>query len=71
MIKFDFTVTIGNILTFVSFLGVVIPLLSKLNTLIRKLDWFLIEHEMLVQDYCKAHDIETRNLPTRSMRPRE
>ena len=55
----DFSVSIGNILTYIAIVGFAI----RFETIIHK---FLIEHEMLVQDYCKRNHLQMRELPTRS-----
>lgn len=55
---FDFTISIGNILT----LAGVGFFLFRMDRLAAK---FLVEHEILISDYCKRVGIETKDMPTR------
>ena len=58
---FDFTVTIGNIIS----IGAVLGAVWRIEIWLRKLDWMLMEHEILVREYCKRNDIKIQDLPTR------
>lgn len=58
MPHFDFTVTLGQVLTVISFLGMgwrADRILSR----------YLYEHELLIQDYCERMSIDITRLPTR------
>lgn len=55
---FDFTISLGNILTIAAILG----LIWRVDRVVAK---FLIEHEMLMGWYCKEHDIKLQDIPTR------
>lgn len=55
---FDFTISIGNIATF----ALVVLTLFRIDRLAAK---FLVEHEILIADYCKRMGIEVRDMPTR------
>lgn len=55
---FDFTISFGNMLT----LAVVVFGLFRIDRLAAK---FLVEHEILISDYCKRLGIEQKDLPTR------
>jgi hypothetical protein len=55
---FDFTISLGNILTIVALVGLIL----RIDKVVRK---FLIEHEMLINWYCKEHNIELKDIPTR------
>ena len=56
---FDFTISIGNIVTICVAAGAV----WRMEGLLR---WFMVEHEILIQDYCKRVGIEIKELPTRT-----
>lgn len=56
---FDFTVTLGNLIT-------VVALIGAIWRAERLLQWFLVEHEILIKDYCERHGVEVKDLPTRS-----
>jgi len=55
---FDFTITLGNVVTLGVFLGGII-----------RFEWafrrYGMEHEILVRDYCERHSIKISDLPTR------
>lgn len=55
----DFTISLGNIVTVLVVFGGIIRIE-------RMLRYFLIEHEILIEWYCKVHDIDRKSLPTRS-----
>jgi hypothetical protein len=55
---FDFTISIGNIIT----IFVVFGALFRMDRLAAK---FLVEHEILIADYCKRVGIEVEDMPTR------
>jgi hypothetical protein len=55
---FDFNIGISQVVNFVLLIG----------TIIRVEQWgrrFLVEHEILIRDYCKRNDIDLDDLPTR------
>ena len=54
----DLTISLGSILTIVTVLGIGLRL-------DRQLAHFLVEHEILIADYCKRSGISTNELPTR------
>lgn len=58
---FEFNVTIGQIMVMASFVGMVWRV-EKL------LAWFLVEHEMLISDYCDRKGFKVGQLPTRVKR---
>lgn len=60
---FDFTISLGNILTIVAILGLGL----KLHRVVMM---FLLEHDLLIQDYCERHGISLNGLPTRLARKR-
>jgi hypothetical protein len=55
---FDFTISLGNLLT----LFIVGAALFRMDRLAAK---FLVEHEILISDYCDRLGIKVENLPTR------
>jgi hypothetical protein len=55
---FDFTVSFGNIVT-LCLVGIG---LFRMDRLAAK---FLVEHEILIADYCKRLGIEVKDMPTR------
>lgn len=55
---FDFTISLGNLLT----IGLVVIVLFRIDRLAAK---FLVEHEILIADYCKRIGIEIEDMPTR------
>ena len=59
--KFEFTVTLGQIGVFLAFLGTI----WRVERLIA---YFFVEHEILVHDYCERHDLKVHELPTRVRR---
>jgi hypothetical protein len=58
---FDFTVSLGQVLTIATLLG----MSWKANRVISK---YLYEHELLMQDYCDRNKITLSGLPTRIKR---
>jgi hypothetical protein len=62
---FDATISIGNIVAFFTIIGAIWRIERLMN-------WFLIEHEILIKDYCSRQNppIEIGDLPTRSKRGR-
>ena len=54
----DLTISLGNILTVLALLGVI----WRVDNILRK---FIIEHEILMSWYCKAHNITLQEVPTR------
>lgn len=57
-VHFDFTVTLGNIITVLMLGGTV----WRVEGLIRR---FATEHEILIRDYCVRHGLKLSDLPTR------
>lgn len=55
---FDLTISLGNVLA----IGMVFIGLFRMDRLAAK---FLVEHEILIADYCKRVGIEVKDLPTR------
>lgn len=45
---FDFTVSIGQVVLFITLIGAIIRFELFVG-------WFLVEHEMLIQDYIERH----------------
>jgi len=60
--RFDLTISLGNVLTVVSVVGAVVIGVFRVN---RLLNWFLVEHEMLIKDYADRTNIKVADLPTR------
>jgi len=60
--QITWTISLGNILTVLAFVGGI----ARIEMLLNK---FLVEHEILVRDYCERHNIKPDDLPTRSRRP--
>jgi hypothetical protein len=58
MMHFDFSFSLGNIVTLVA----IVAMFLRVDRIAAK---FLVEHEILVADYCKRTGIEVRDLPTR------
>ena len=58
MIHFDWSISLGQIITAVAVLGLLFKIQQFHNTL-------LIEHEILVTDYCERKGIKKHELPTR------
>ena len=58
MPHFDWTISLGSLLTVISLLALLMKVGQFHNTL-------LIEHEILVKDYCDRNGIEKHDLPTR------
>lgn len=58
---FDFTVTLGQVVVLVSFLGILLRIESFFRLLI-------FEHELLIEDYCERKGKKVSDLPTRRMR---
>ena len=56
--RFDLTISLGNILTVLALLGVI----WRVDNVLRK---FIIEHEILMGWYCKYHNISLQDVPTR------
>jgi hypothetical protein len=54
--------TIGNITTIVIVLGALVRFETRIASLVRT---FLMEHEILIRDYCKRNDIKPDELPSR------
>ena len=59
---FDLTISLGNILTII---GCGLMWLRKERRMERLVEKFLIEHEILIADYCKRMGIDASELPTR------
>jgi hypothetical protein len=65
---FDLTISLGSILTFGSIMVLAVTLAVNMKTLVRKMDIFLVEHEILIADYCKRTGTSPSELPTRARR---
>lgn len=61
---FDFTITLGNILTALAIVGAIV----RFEHFAHKIHVFLIEHEILMDDYARRNGIKLRDLPTRVRR---
>ena len=55
---FDFTISLGNLIT----MFLIAAALFRMDRLAAK---FLVEHEILIADYCKRIGIEIEDMPTR------
>jgi hypothetical protein len=55
---FDGTFSLGNMVT----MAVAIGVLVRMDRIAAK---FLVEHEILISDYCKRIGVEVKDLPTR------
>jgi hypothetical protein len=55
---FDWTISIGSCALFVTMLGVGFRFE-------RLMYWVLMEHEILIRDYCERHDLKVTEMPTR------
>jgi hypothetical protein len=58
MWHFDFTITLGNLATMFA----VVVAVVRIEIVTTRL---LMEHEILIRDYCKRNSIEIKDLPTR------
>jgi hypothetical protein len=58
---FEFTMTLGQLITFTT----VLIGIWRIEGLGRK---YLVEHEILIRDYCERHNLKVHDLPTRSFR---
>ena len=61
----DYTFTVGNLVTIAAVVGAIIRIeviFERTTGVIRK---FMMEHEMLVREYCKRNNIDIDDLPTR------
>jgi hypothetical protein len=63
--RFDFSISIGNIVTFAALLGGIWRVEKFLRSTQSLLQKFSIEHEILIQDYCKRNQIDLNAFPTR------
>lgn len=45
--------------------AIIVTLLGAFIGVIRRLDHYGIEHEMMMDWYCRSHDMEKKDLPTR------
>ena len=59
-------IAISVVTGFIAVLGFLRRVITTLRHMERKLDFWAIEHEMLVSWYCKQNNIEIKSLPTRS-----
>jgi hypothetical protein len=57
---FDWNISLPTMLTVIGAVG------GAWLRVERRLNRFLVEHEMLVDDYCRRHGSKVRDLPTRS-----
>ena len=59
----EWTITIGDM---AMVLTVLFGLLGTIRKVEKILDFFKVEHELLINDYCHRHNIRPHELPTRS-----
>jgi len=62
---FDFTFTVGNIVTIGALVGAIIRVEYSIGRIGSFVQQFMMEHEMLIRDYCKRNNIELDELVTR------
>jgi hypothetical protein len=55
---FDMTISLGQIAVIVTLVGVAVGA-------VRRMDWYMVEHEILMQDYCERRRVKVKDLPTR------
>lgn len=65
----DFTITLGNILTWVAFVGTVIRVEKFMSEMRTAVQIFRLEHEILIRDYCERHGLKIDDFPTRLKGP--
>ena len=58
----DWTIGVGNILAFCTVLLSLFILWQRIEVLLSK---FMIEHELLIRDYCERKHIKLEEIPTR------
>jgi hypothetical protein len=68
MPHFDLTFSFGNVTTVIAIVGGIIRAEIWMHNLLRRLDLFSIEHEMLLQDFCKRAGTTIGQLATRGKR---
>lgn len=54
--------TVGNIITVAVVVGAILRFETRVAGLVRS---FLVEHEILIADYCKRTGVKADDLPTR------
>lgn len=59
---FQFTISAGDIAVVMAILGAVIRWEHKFSK-------YMVEHEILIQDYCDRKEMQITELPTRTKRP--
>lgn len=59
---FQFTISAGDI-------GVIIAILGAVIRWEHKFSKYMVEHEILIQDYCDRKEMLITELPTRTKRP--
>ena len=62
MIHFDWTISIGQVVVFLTMVGAIIRVDSMLK-------FFAIEHEILIDDHCERKGVKKEDLPTRKKLP--
>ena len=62
----EFTITIGQVLTICSVVGGFGSILAYFRRMERRLDFFLVEHEMLMSDLAIRMGKRLTDFPTRS-----
>jgi hypothetical protein len=62
LMHFDLSISLGNVLTVI---GVAVIWFRKERRMEHLIEKFLIEHELMVIDYCKRLGISVEDLPTR------
>ena len=60
---FDFTLNLANVTA-------IVVALTAIWRVEQLLNWFILEHEVLVLDYCERKGIEINQLPTRTSKSR-
>ena len=61
-------ITLGQIAIIIAIIGSTWSVQRILLKMQRTMDLHLVEHEMLIADYCERHGIHVRDLPTRAKR---
>lgn len=64
--KFVWTITLGDMAVMIAAGSPLIGILLWMARIERKLNYFLVEHEMLVGDYAERKGVKPSDLPTRS-----
>jgi len=62
---FDATITFGNVVTFIAIIGGIWRVEQFLRHTDKLLQKFAIEHEILINDYCRRNNVSIHEFPTR------